>query len=540
MIRAAHTACTVRTTRAARTVPANLVKVPKRKFAGGTVAATTAAVAVGAAAIVAFTASRYKIAKPDEYLVRTGLGIKDVAISKKGYLWPFQKYGFIDMRPSNYTFSLHSMSNEKIPFVLPGVFTIGPKDDPESLVKYVRTVGSAVDGSAGSLNATILGILEGETRTLSSQMTMEEIFNDRKKLKEVIIENVQKELDQIGLWIYNANIKELDDSPESKYFFNMRQKKSSEAENNARVSVAEAKKFGDIGQKEREALTRQQVAQFEADTVLLENQRRQEIEKSAAALAVVQSEAYRLKTIADVEAHKGAESRETDLQRDVEQKRIAMETEKMRAVEVVKAQVQAEAKIKEAEGVAQSIKIKAEADFFAKQAEARGVQALLEAQANGLRDIVNSFNGDADAFTRYLMVKEKLYVEMARENARAIKGLAPKIVQWNTGGDAAGQRNAVTDILKMIPPVFTTIHEQTGIKPPKWLVDMETQPSDNAPPSEEARAEARAIRDDIIDTLNTGRRGAENPKKPKSSARDLKKAMDELKGSIIYQGDGHI
>lgn len=61
-------------------------------------------------------------------------------------------------------------------------------------------------------------MLEGEVRILSAQLTVEQIFNDRKAFKETIITNVQEELELFGLQIYNANIKELQDSPGSEYF----------------------------------------------------------------------------------------------------------------------------------------------------------------------------------------------------------------------------------------------------------------------------------------------------------------------------------
>ena len=49
-------------------------------------------------------------------------------------------------------------------------------------------------------------------------MTMEEIFNDRQMFKNTIIKGVQEELDQFGLQVQNANIKELQDTEDSKYF----------------------------------------------------------------------------------------------------------------------------------------------------------------------------------------------------------------------------------------------------------------------------------------------------------------------------------
>ena len=56
----------------------------------------------------------------------------------------------------------------------------------------------------------VKGIVEGETRSLVSTMTMEEIFRHRSIFKKKVIEGVQSELDQFGLRIYNANVKELE------------------------------------------------------------------------------------------------------------------------------------------------------------------------------------------------------------------------------------------------------------------------------------------------------------------------------------------
>lgn len=458
--------------------------------------------AVGATALGKEIINRYKVAGPDEMIIRTGLFIDDIAVSKRAFVWPFQKYKFIKMHPHNYSFRLQSMSNEKIPFELPAVFTIGPDSEQEALVKYARlleNVGS--EKGVSTIDSVVLGVLEGETRTMSSQMTMEQIFNDREAITKNITKKIQAELKQFGLKVYNANIKELEDSPQSKYFHNMRQKKLSEAENQAKVHVSEAVKTGDIGKKEREATTRQQVAQLEADTILRENERLQEVEKSTAALAIVKAEANRARDIANIEAKKAAEMRDTDLQRELEQKRITMETEKGRARDAVKAQVQAEARVKDAEGAAQSrikeaegsaqsrikeaegsaqaaikdaegaaqaTRLHADANLYAKRAEAEGIQAILDAEAKGLSNIMASFGGNADAYSRYMMINKGTYVSLAAENAKAISGLQPRIVHWNTSSTGS----PINDVIKMIPPL-DTIHNQTGISPPQWLVSMD-------------------------------------------------------------------
>jgi len=53
----------------------------------------------------------------------------------------------------------------------------------------------------------VKGIIEGETRVLVSSMTMEEIFTEREVFKKRIFRNIQNELSQFGLLIFNANVR---------------------------------------------------------------------------------------------------------------------------------------------------------------------------------------------------------------------------------------------------------------------------------------------------------------------------------------------
>lgn len=480
---------------------------PRRHFTELAIvgAAATAATAVGALALAGY---RYKVARADQYLVRTGLGIPDVRISKQGMQWPFQTYQFIGLQPINYSFELQAMTSEKMEFLLPGVFTIGPKDDLVALIKYARTLmTNNSDQKHTQIDALVKGVLEGEVRILSAQLTVEEIFNDRKAFKDRIIREVQSELDQFGLIIYNANIKELQDSPGSEYFSYIRQKKRSEAENRAKIDVSEAKKTGDISQKEREAETRQQVAQYESEAVKKENLRKQEVAQSKADLQVIEYEAFQRTEMAKIQTYATTKMKEAELQKEVEQKRVVSETEKLRAVEMSKAQVAAETKSKAAEGEASAMRIKAdaelyskvkaaegeasamqikadaqlyskqkeaEAQLYSKQKEANGIYAVLQAQAQGVEALLETFGTNHHLLIQYLMLEKNLYQDLAATNAQAIQGLNPKITIWNTTSD--GKDSTVTkpiaDIMKMLPPLLTTINDQTGIKPADWLMNL--------------------------------------------------------------------
>lgn len=118
---------------------------------------------------------------------------------------PFQKVTKLSITPFDFSMALQAMTSEKLQFSLPAVFTIGPDDSLESLTKYavlltgdsdgqVRTRGrgGTVATGRGHVQDIVKGIIEGETRSIVSNMTMEELFNNRRLFKSQVIECVQK------------------------------------------------------------------------------------------------------------------------------------------------------------------------------------------------------------------------------------------------------------------------------------------------------------------------------------------------------------
>lgn len=155
---------------------------------------------LGAAAVGGFVwymVNRYHVAAPTQYIVRTGLFIPEISIAKKAFRWPLQRAFVLDITPTSYTFTAGAMTSEKLAFHLPMSFTIGPRNDPESLQSYARFLmqseGAApVEAGKGvttssKLETLVKGIIEGETRVLAASMTVDQIFGDRVALKERIV-----------------------------------------------------------------------------------------------------------------------------------------------------------------------------------------------------------------------------------------------------------------------------------------------------------------------------------------------------------------
>lgn len=229
-----------------------------------------------------------------------------------------------------------------------------------------------------------------------------------------------------------------------------------------------------------------------------------DIERSAAEakLHTKQADLTRDVEIARVEAKRALESKDEDLKKQVEVKRAAAELERLRAKDVVKASIAREAQQEGADARAYEVQKKSDAAVYESQkksdaaayntrvdAEARnhatvqaaeaGMVAKLK-EAEGVAAMADAYGKLATAFggpsglLQYMMIEKGTYVSLAKANAEAVKGMQPKISVWNTGaqegGSGGGQSSTDTlrNVYQMLPPLMTTINEQTGITLPEW------------------------------------------------------------------------
>jgi flotillin len=419
----------------------------------------------------------YEVSEPNEYIVKTGIGIKDVNVTKAAMKWPLQMATRINVSPQNYEFSLHAMSSEKLQFLLPGVFTIGPNMDPgnsedqitKNLEKYAMFLGTA---DQKQRDDTIKGIIEGEVRVQSASMTLEEIFKDRIAFKKNIVDATQVELDQFGLKVFNANIKELEDALGSEYFSYMRQKTRSGAENEAKINIAEANNRGAVGQAEKEANTRVTTASINARTVIAENEQKQNVLDSNTNLQLAQIEKETQIKLQRVQQEQDISKRNLELEKQVEEVRQKKRLEELRATKGTDAQIAAEVLQKETDANYYKQVKNADANLYQKQKEAEGILILADAQKKALEEYYKVFT-DPNTLLNYLMIEKGLFTEMATINAKAIQGLNPQITVWNTGGANGAEGSdpyaSMRNIFQAMPPILSTIQQQTGITPPQYM-----------------------------------------------------------------------
>lgn len=143
------------------------------------------------------------------------------------------------------------------------------------------------------------------------------------------------------------------------------------------------------------------------------------------------------------------------------------------------------AKEREAEANFHVEKRKAEAEYFRREREAQAHLITQQREAEGLSAMAKAYGematvlGGPQGLMQWMMLSNGTYQQLANANAKAIQGLQPKINVWNTGAQGAdGAMDAtapIRNLFQSLPPLLSTIHDQTGMAPPSWLAQMPQQ-----------------------------------------------------------------
>lgn len=151
-------------------------------------------------------------------------------------------------------------------------------------------------------------------------------------------------MSQFGLKIYNANVKELRDAPNSSYFESLSRKAHEGAINQAKIDVANAVRLGTVGEAQRQGEQNRELAKINAETAVQKTERDSERARAEATLATRKTNFNKDVNIAQIEATRATEVRDEVLRKEVEVMRAQTELERLRASDVVKATILRESK----------------------------------------------------------------------------------------------------------------------------------------------------------------------------------------------------
>jgi flotillin len=430
---------------------------------------------------------RYKRCPSDKILVIYGKTGRDASAKcvhgGAAFIWPvFQSYSFLDLKPISIECNLtNALSKQNIRVDVPCRFTVGISTEPEVMTNAAeRLLGLTPD----NIQNVATDILFGQLRLVIATMDIEEINADRDKFLASVSANVEAELRKIGLKLINVNVTDIRD--ESGYIEALGKEAAAKAINDAKKSVAEQNRYGEIGKAEADRDkdiriaetardTRIKTADANAKAVEGENSAKIAIANSDATRREKEAEAARIAVAAEkVQAAKALEEAYKS-ERDAELARADREKATRQANIVVPAQIDKEKAIIDAEAEAEKVRrmAKGEADaIFAKMdAQARGAFEILSKQAQGFNQMVAAAAGDPQKAV-LMLIADKL-PELVKTQVEAVKGIKiDKVTVWDGAGAGKDGKtstaNFISGMMQSVPPL-DELFKMAGLNLPEYL-----------------------------------------------------------------------
>lgn len=311
----------------------------------------TSLIIVGVVVLVAIITiigilSRYRKCKSDELLVvygKTGshkekvserdakgnlvdreVEIKTAKVYHGGaaFVWPIiQGYEVMSMQPIQLNLVLkNALSAQNIRVTIPTTVTVAISQEPLIMQNAANRLLGADDDVKESL---ISDIVYGQMRLVIASMTIEELNSDRDKFLAQARDNINTELNKLGLYL--MNISDIQDA--AQYIDNLGKKEETKARAQSQADIAEEEKEVRmaVAAQNQEAETVKAQQEKEAKTAQYESEARQ---KAAKILKAAEAKANATKMQLEAEA----EGKKASLMAEAEQKQ-AMEMAPALAVE---------------------------------------------------------------------------------------------------------------------------------------------------------------------------------------------------------------
>lgn len=438
-------------------------------------------------AIIIFTTfvslfRRYKRCPSDKILVvygRTGLNKEGINRSAKcihggaAFIWPvIQSYAYLDLTPISIEVNLtNALSRQNIRVDVPSRFTVGISTDPSIMNNAAeRMLGLPLP----AIQELAKDIIFGQLRLVVATMDIEEINTDRDKFLANVSQNVEAELQKIGLRLINVNVTDIRD--ESGYIEALGKEAAAKAINDAKKTVAEKNRDGSVG--EANAMQDQRIRVASANAIAVEGE-------NTAKITIAQSDSARREKMAEAErlaaaAEKVQAAKALEESYSAEQSAEMVRSERERAtrtadiiipsqIQKQKIEIEAEAQAEQTRRVAKG---DADAILLKKQAEGQGIYEVLSKQAAGFDKLVEAANNNTrDAVL--MLIADRL-PEIIKTQVEAISNIKiDKVTVWDNlsagaDGKTPATANFLAGMIKSIPPL-DDIFRSAGIELPSYL-----------------------------------------------------------------------
>lgn len=331
--------------------------------------------------------SRYRKCKSDELLVvygKTGshkekvneLDAKGNQVSREveiktarvyhggaAFVWPIiQGYEVMSMRPIQLNLTLKdALSAQNIRVTVPTTVTVAISQDPLIMQNAANRLLGVDDTDKESL---ISDIVYGQMRLIVASMEIEELNSNRDKFLTQARDNINTELNKLGLYLININISDIRDA--ANYIENLGQKETTkEQQKEQRIAIAISQ------QTEWDAQAKANMAKSKAEAAAKE-QEAESAKQIRIAAAQQNQEAETIKAVQEKEARTAEYESEANKQAGV--------AEHMATIEVSKAKGEAAKAAADADKVAGISKVDAETTIA--RTEQEKIAEIKEAELN--------------------------------------------------------------------------------------------------------------------------------------------------------------
>ncbi|KAL2084023.1 hypothetical protein ACEWY4_019541 [Coilia grayii] len=314
-----------------------------------------------------------------------------------------------------------------------------------------------------------LETLEGHQRAIIAHLTVEEIYQDRKKFSEQVFKVASSDLVNMGIGVVSYTLKDVHDDQE--YLNSLGKARTAQVQKDARIGQAQYKRDAVI--KEAHAMQEKVSAQYKNEIQMAKAQRDFELKKAVYDQEVnskkAESEmAYQLqvaKTKQRIEEEKMqvqvVERTQQILLQEQEISRREMELEakikKPAEAERYRLEKLAEAQrlqlIMEAEAEAEAIRIKGEAEAFAVEAKGRAEAEQMSKKAEAFQQYQEGAMVD--------MLLEKIPL-MAEEITKPL-AQTKKLTMVSSGGSEVGAAKLTAEVLDIMTRLPETVEKLTGV-----------------------------------------------------------------------------
>ncbi len=440
-----------------------------------------------------------------------------------------QDWEYLNLSPIPIDIDLKgALSKQNIRINTPSTFTVGISTHQGIMLNAAERLLGLSDEE---VRLQALDIIIGQLRLVIATLSIEEINKDREQFLQLINKHVASELNKIGLELINVNIKDITD--ESGYIEAIGKKAAAEAINKAKVEVAEQEASGAMGEakasREKDVQVAVESAGSEEGVKLAEAKKRIAVANAETEAAVGEARANRSQQVeiakenaTSEEGKKEADSRkrvaianleaeaitgentskalEADSNAELAEKRALAQQRsevakanamtqifeaerkseiiRLQKEEIVRNEIQkektridAEAKAIELKAIAQG---EADSTLLRYQAEAKGMEELLNAKAHGYKKIIDACEGDSKAASTLLLL-EQLDTLVSRQTEALANLKIDKITIWDSGSGPNGGPNSTSSFIRNFITALPPIHElakQAGIDLPEYLGSM--------------------------------------------------------------------